>query len=311
MHHDTSPTSILVFVATRQEDAPCAAYVSVDGTVPGCLVAWDHHVSGEPINLDALPPHIDLEQIARAHGVERIEGLGTTWADADAVASGVAVLLGGPAALDAGVRDMLASASHWCDHLKPHPTIGGASDQRGRGLAEWIAHELQPDGAARFASTVWALVDRVRRGDALPSAEPNPEVEAGLARISSEGRLRQVCGVAVIDQRGLAPLPPLRVHGLHACPLSVVVHAHDDGGLRYVVGVNPHSEHPTDITVALSAVAEAEHAHGPPSLRATPGPGSENWGGRATVFGSPWNYGSRLAPDEVARIVAESLGMNR
>jgi hypothetical protein len=299
--------SVQLFVATQRENVPCAHYVSVDGTVPGCLVAWDHHVSGEPINLDALPRRIDLAAIARAHGVPRIEGIGTTWADADAVASAVAVLLGGPDALDPHTRDLLASASHWCDHLRAHPAIAPERDALGRGLSEWIARELRVEGDARFAHVVTQLCTTVRAGAPLPFAEPDPAVEAGLARILAEGRLRVVAGVAVVDQRDLPSLPPLRVHGLHAHPLTVVVQRHDDGRPRYVVGVNPHVPHPSDLSAALAAIAAAEHAHGPPALRATPGPGSENWGGRATVFGSPWNYGSRLDPDEVARLTARAL----
>lgn len=58
---------------------------------------------------------------------------------------------------------------------------------------------------------------------------------------------------------------------------------------------------------ALRALARAEHAHGPPALAPDPVPGAENWGGRATVFGSPWNYGSRLEPAEVAGIVERAL----
>lgn len=305
----TTSDLLLLFVATRAEDAPCRIYLSVDGTVPGSLLAWDHHVTGEPVNLDAVPGHIDLHALARERGVGAIEGLGTTWADADAVASAVAVLLGGPDTLEPEVRAQLASACHWCDHLKPHPSVAPDLDARGRRLADWIARQLAEDAAARFGPTVRTLEGLVRAGKPLPQAEPDPLVEVTLARITDEGRLTVVAGVAIADQRGLPPLPPLRVHGLHACPLTVVCHERDDGGLRYVVGVNPHVAHPTDITPALCAIAAAEFAHGSPALRAEPGPGSENWGGRATVFGSPWNYGSRLAPDEVALHVSAALGL--
>jgi hypothetical protein len=31
------------------------------------------------------------------------------------------------------------------------------------------------------------------------------------------------------------------------------------------------------------------------------------WGGRDTVFGSPWNYGSALKPEQVSKIVTHAL----
>jgi hypothetical protein len=301
--------ALRLFVATRVEDVPCRVYVSVDGTVPGCLVAWDHHVTGETVNLDALPGRIDLHALARERGAAAVEGIGTTSADADAVLSSVAVLLGGPDALDPEVRALLASASHWCDHLEPHPGVDPALDRHGRRLAEWIARELAANPALRFAPTVRDLEARIRSGRPLPEADADPTVDATVARIAREGRLTVVGGVAVVDQRGLRPLPPLRVHELHDRPVTVVCHEHGRGGLRYVVGVNPRVPHPVDLTPALRAVAAAEHAYGPPSLHHEPGPGSENWGGRATAFGSPWNYGSRLTPAEVASCVSVALGL--
>ena len=67
---------LTIFVATRREDVPagCERYLSVDGTVPGNTLRWDHHVTGHAINLDAMPERLD----ARSY-----DGVGTTLADAD------------------------------------------------------------------------------------------------------------------------------------------------------------------------------------------------------------------------------------
>ena len=79
-----TPLALPCFVATRREDVPVGLvrYVSVDGSVPGAAVTWDHHVTGECINLDAMPETFD------ACG---FDGVGTTLADLDAAASAVAV----------------------------------------------------------------------------------------------------------------------------------------------------------------------------------------------------------------------------
>src|SRR5512134_889990 len=104
---------LVVFVATRLEEVPagCTRYLSVDGSVPGHALRWDHHVTGERINLEAMPDVIDARDY---------DGVGTTLADADALASVVAVLLGGKERIPAGARGVLESASFWCDHLKAH-----------------------------------------------------------------------------------------------------------------------------------------------------------------------------------------------
>jgi hypothetical protein len=296
------------FVATRAEDAPCRHYVSVDGRVPGALLAWDHHVTGEPTNLDALPAMVDLGAVADAAGVSRVEGVGTTWADADAVLSAVVVVAGGTSRLAPGLVAVMRAASHWCDHLGPSPLVDEAANRAGERLARWIAFALRPQSARRFEPVVRELVAVVEAGGELPGADPDPAVAPLLKRIIDDGRLHLLPGGAWVDLRDLPPLPPLEVHGLHDRPFSVFVHRHASGGRRYVVGVNPTAAHPEDLAPALAAVAAAEFAHGPPARSAVPGPDAENWGGRAAAFGSPWNYGSRLTPEEVAALVAGALG---
>jgi hypothetical protein len=73
-----TPPPLTLFVATRREDIPAGVhrYASVDGSVPGAALVWDHHITGEPISLDALPATVSLANL---------DGLGTTLADTDAV----------------------------------------------------------------------------------------------------------------------------------------------------------------------------------------------------------------------------------
>ncbi len=89
--------------------------------------------------------------------------------------------------------------------------------------------------------------------------------------------------------------------------VTLFIHTHAAGGLRYVVGVNPHSLAIDDLRPALDALARAEFDEGPPVKGPVPGNDAENWGGRAAAFGSPWDFGSRLPPDTVARIIATAL----
>ncbi len=63
-----------IFIATRAEAVPreCRRFLSVDGSVPGYAVRWDHHATGEHINLDAMPERFDPSDY---------DGVGTTLAD--------------------------------------------------------------------------------------------------------------------------------------------------------------------------------------------------------------------------------------
>lgn len=296
---------LVIFVATRPEDVPpeCRRFLSVDGSVPGHAARFDHHVTGEPINLDALPPVIDPS---------RYDGVATTLADTDAVASVVAVLFGGPSALPPTVRAVLEAASHQCDHLAPHPAHDAETNRLGRGLLDWTAQRLggPPEQTSqRFAAVCREVADVVATGAPLPYDDSFERQRERARALVAAGRVREVAGVALVDTRGEPGLDPLALYEHVATPVGVFLSDHARGGRRYAVGVNPlRTPRPADLGPALQALAAAEYAHGDPARRAEPGPESENWGGRATVFGSPWNYGSRLTPDEVATITGRALG---
>ena len=300
---------LCVFVATRRADvpAPLAHYLSVDGSVPGSAVRWDHHVTGERINLEAMPPHVDAAEF---------DGVGTTLADADALASVVAVLLGGKARIPPPALELLESASYWCDHLRAHPDHTDEVNRLGRGLLDAIDHRLQGRGrrasGEAFAVLCREIAEGIARGETLPYLDTWPE-QVRRARALADAGALQLCGqIALVDLRGAPDIEPAAIYAEHPCPVAVHVERHDDGGPRYTVGLHPHLEAaPTDLREALWALARAEFACGPPALAAEPYPGNENWGGRARVFGSPWNYGSRLPPGTVVDIVAQALGLTR
>ncbi len=285
---------VQIFVATRLEDVPCEHYVSVDGSVPGAAVTWDHHQSGEPINLDAMPEHLILEGF---------DGIGTTMADTDAVASVVAALAGGKRALTPEVLRVLEAASYRCDHLAPLPGVEPDTDRLGWGLHSWISRALEE---GRAFSEVCLEVAAARP---LPFLEPEDALGSSGAP-SLEEHLDANGPVALADLRGRSAVSPGALYALHDCPVMVIVDDHPQGGRRYVVGVHPDVPHPDDLGSALRALAAAEFSHGPPARSSEPVPGAENWGGRRTVFGSPWNYGSRLATGEVRDLVATALKLD-
>jgi len=294
---------IPLFVATRPEDVPssCRHFLSVDGSVPGAAVTWDHHVTGEAINLDAMPECVDPSAF---------DGIGTTMADTDAVASVVAALFGGKANLPASARAVLAAASYRCDHLRPHPGCSEEVNELGRGLHGHVVRRLR-QGEGLFSTVCRELTDSIAAGQPLPFDTSGHDAQREAVRaLELAGRIRDDAPVALVDLRGREHVDPEALYERLSCPVAVVVEDHAAGGLRYTVGLNPTAHPPlSSVRSALVLIAGAEHAHGPPCRAPEPRPGSENWGGRETVFGSPWNYGSRLTPEEVVALVARGLSM--
>lgn len=295
--------ALAIFVATRFDQVPpgCERFISVDGTVPGASVVWDHHTTGEKINLDAMPQAIELAGV---------DGVGTTSADTDAVVSIAAVLLGGKARLPRGVLAILESACHVCDHLVPHPGHSEEDNRLGRGLHAALSRTLDPTAgipdqsqAVRAASL--DLAARIVDGLPLPFADHSDEPgRRAVEQLRTEGRTTIDDRVGVVDLRGMGPIDPADIYAAVDCRAAVFVENHAAGGLRYTVGVNPFAaDAPSTLAEVMRELARLEFEHGAPALGPEPVAGAENWGGRATVFGSPWNYGSRLEPGEVAGVV--------
>jgi hypothetical protein len=296
-----------IFVATRADMVPahCARFISVDGSVPGAAVTWDHHVTGEIINLDVIPAVVDASDM---------DGVGTTLADADAAASVVAVMFGGTGGVPRRALEVLAAASHRCDHLRPHPGLSDEVNELGRGLNGYLAERLRrhrADGtdSRGFENLCREVARCVAEGRELPFDTSMEDANAQRAEeLAAAGRIRVECGVGVADLRGAEDVSPEAVYGCLRAPLALFVFGHPGGGLRYTVGVNPsYVPGLRSVRPALQRLAREEFSHGPPALSPEPVPGAENWGGRETVFGSPWNYASRLPVDQVVRAVAESI----
>jgi hypothetical protein len=296
-----------IFTATRADQVPdtCHRVLSVDGAVPGALVTYDHHQTGERINLDALPPTIDLEMF---------DSVATTLADTDALASVVAVLAGGPAHLPSAARAVLEAASHRCDHLPAHPDHPAAIDRLGRGLDNYVGGALaacsSADRSATFARLCREVYGCVVSGTPLPTRE-EPHWGDSVAALVEAGGVTCEGGVLVVDLRRhrISSVRPDAWYALHpTCLAAIIADHHEDGGMRYTVGRNPLGGSTLDVRPILGALAAAEYTHGPPALGPEATPGNENWGGRREVGGSPWNYGSRLTLGTVVGIVRDGVG---
>ena len=257
------------FVVTAGAIVDCPRpVVGVDGPVVGADVCYDHHATGEVINLLAVPTH-----------VLRPRTLATTMLDADAVLSAALVLLrsGGEEDAIQAVWPTLFEAAHLCDHLVPSGRYP-AAERTGLGLYCWLKDRgfaSEGSRASVFRALTLAMVEAIREG-MLPfdlvylERLDRMEDEARAAIQKVVGRVTLLSPEAYVD--------PLALYRVVATDLSLIMVPREDGATGYHVGVHPRAYARIDLRPVLAALAARE-------------PG---WGGRANTGGSPLETGSRL-----------------
>ena len=309
-------TDIDFFVGDRiPDDADIPRpVVTVDGEVVGEDVAFDHHRTGEGVNLDSLP-------------TERIEigTIATSMIDTDSVVS-AAVLLArqrGQVPSDA-LWAALRAACYYCDHLVAPPGCDEQASRQGLGLHCWVKQMglawTEMDAWASGSVTVkdgWSrarpvrshrseLYRRLARAvDCAINIGVLPQDTAYLARLDAmrengrrqvvddDGRICMVSGDEYVD--------PLAMYAVTRAPVLVrrVVDDQTTPGhwtMRYTIGVSPHTTEDLDATVLARELARIE-----------PAPRDPSWGGRGNVIGSPRVGGTRLQPSQIWSAVDQWL----
>jgi hypothetical protein len=270
--------------------------IAVDGSVQGADVCFDHHASGEAVNLLAIPAT-----------VPRPGTLVTTMLDGDAVISAAVVLLRA-AGQEAPIRaawPVLHEASYYCDWLGASGEYVDAEaaglglhcwlKEHGFALGEilaWGARELRADEAGHmrptpsratqslvFGHLTRAVVTGVAMG-ALPrdlrylDRLPAMERDAQRAIVRVDGQVTVLAPTAYLD--------PVAYYRVVKTDLVVVTGPAPAGRWRYSIGVHPRAYARIDLGPLLDALARQE-------------PG---WGGRRNAGGAP-RVGSLLSLDDL------------
>jgi hypothetical protein len=280
--------------------------IGVDGPVRGADLCFDHHATGEPVNLLAVP------EVVPWPGT-----IATTSLDSDAVISAAVVLLRAGAEHGAvrAVWAPLYEAAHFCDHLIPsgrHPEAERAGlglhcwlKERGFARAEALARaagevredsrgQLRPAPSSGTKGTVFKeltleLLAAIRRGS-LPCDFRYLDRLAGMEEEARRG-VRQVDGrVTVLVLDGY--VDPLALYRVVDTDVVVVVGAQADGTWRYSIGVHPRAYGRVDLGPVFARLNARE-------------PG---WGGRSNAGGSPLGTGSRVSVDELVRLLNTEVG---
>ncbi len=292
------------FLIAREVPAGCARpAVGVDGPVKGCDALYDHHQTGDAVNLLTVPDR----PVAPSTVL-------TTMLDTDAIVSAAVVILRSSNQRDSEAVQahfpVLYEASHYCDLLIPsgqHESI----EEKGLALHCWLKEhgfkmgellawgsgEIYQNGAKWasrpssstqsriFCELTRAVVTGVRR-DAIPG---NLRYMEELDQMKSKVRaaVRFQCDrLALIEPNGY--IDPLALYAAIDVDVCISCAAIDTGDRhKYTVGAHPRAYHLYDLTRLAGALCAIE-------------PG---WGGRPTVIGSPLETGSELAPDDLVAII--------
>jgi len=262
--------------------------IGVDGPVQGADVCYDHHASGETVNLLAIPQTVPWPGT-----------VATTMVDGDAAISAAVVLVraAGEGEAVRTVWPVLYEAAHYCDHLIPSGVHPGA-EQAGLGLHCWLKDRgfRSLRSAASEPVPSWQTKSRVFQdlAVALVSAIRNGEMPSDFAYLERLDAFEAEVRNAIRGVHGdITVLQPLRyvdamaTYRVIETDLVLLVGGHATGGTSYTIGVHPRAYDRIDLRPALAALAARE-------------PG---WGGRRNAGGSPLQCGSRLTVEQVIDLV--------
>lgn len=266
-------------------DLQPAQVIFVDGSVAG-FKAYDHHLTGERINMDAMP----------ADFPELPEVIATTTIDTDAVCSAVALALGGEAKLPTQTARVFRMASHYCDYLEPHPDYLDVDDaglgfhcaMKSRLNEEYAIRRLEHssrDNAARsdvFQVLCADLIRTVETQEPLPNnTDYLNELHAMVDHVPDALEHQDDLVSVLSTKRYLDPLATYRV--IHT-PLQIIKTPFPDGLWKYSLGVRPSYYGQYDLRQVFPELSKQD-------------PG---WGGREIAGGSPWKGTIMTTADVVA-----------
>jgi hypothetical protein len=306
--------------------------IGVDGTVPGAQNLYDelydhHRTGGADIQLDEMDGYHGLDSDSLGGNFSDIAVV-TTSVDADAIVAAYRLTYE-YTQLNQG-QDLLRSIAYDCDHLAVPESLSEYADKAAQVVAalkeeanllakklnmpddrrQWTIEDKEKFGSLAFEQGV-NLIFELLSGEwdyRLPANKYWQEVEKITQQIKKENRIRKYRNHLIFDGRGISGYIDPRCFYRNLTsedsekvnPIAVFVFDHSLGGQKYTIGVIPlHKDRCcVDLTkTVFSALNEAEKQINPES---------QDWGGRATVGGSPFNNPSLLTPEQVIDMIQVS-----
>jgi hypothetical protein len=257
----------------------------VDGSLKG-YKAYDHHITGEKINLDAMPPLIE----------NRPNIVATTQIDSDAICSAVVAYFGGERNIKKTYIDIFRCASMFCDYLIPNENFDQETNQKGLGFHLYLKEKgftlskKYPEVGFNERSEVFStLCDDII--EVIKNNKKLPNDTSYLNRIMEQQRLAKTYIVYEDDLITVLLaktfIDPIASYKIVKTPILVVSSEIDNGLYKHSIGVNPKYYDKYNIKKLLTLL-DKEY--------------EEGWGGRNIAGGGPFN-GSELSIDELVKII--------
>ncbi|MBT7736644.1 hypothetical protein HN709_03065 [Candidatus Peregrinibacteria bacterium] len=309
--------------------------IEVDGKVKSThgrvLAVYDHHRSGERINLDAVPGLVDESMLAMT------DELAASGLDTDFVVSAVVVRMGGKDKVNERDLRILEAASEWCDLLVSDETDQLIKDaglslhfhMKNRGFSRMKElceqkGELNPlnsrptpsdETMTQIANELADELEKSIRGDRL---EEGMQAQDYLAKKDStceswtERNVRNDELLALTIAEKGEYFDPLFITELVKGKLRIdaVRQGPDEDGrelFHYVIGLVPAFNEELDLRLLIEKMNEADPVVQIQIQQGIEEANFRGWGGRSVAFGSPHGIRSALRPEEVAQIIEENI----
>lgn len=304
--------------------------IGVDGTVPDAVELYDelydhHRKHGADIQIDEILGTLKSWTLARKNAII------TTMVDADAIVAAYYIWsqLYQQEFLDAQL-ELLKAISYDCDHLNVPSNLSQYATEAAMIVAalkessndlpnklglksnrkEWSVEDKELYASTAFEQGV-KLIDTLLNSnwDYQKIAQPYWEkLENHVLQIIKEHRISIYRNCLIFDSKGLNTYVDPRCwiiassrlgyHPDEAITLTVrdIFQNNEYKGISYTLGTFPLHPHQKkwDYTDKFKHLTELEKSRNP---------NSGEWGGRATVGGSPWNNPSMLLPVEIINTI--------
>lgn len=247
----------------------------VDGYLEGYNF-YDHHITGEKINLDAIPPL--LKVLPKVVATNQI--------DTDSICSAVVVFFGGENNISEYYRGILRTASTYCDYLISNENFDEKTNNKGLGLHFYMKKKgfnmlkrfdpvTSKERSIVFTKLSREVIEHIEKGKELPNDTSYLDRLNFHIKMAKESIIHNDRLVTVISSYDF--IDPIASYKVVDTPLLVLQSYISNDLYKYSIGVNPIYYDRYNITNLLTYINKHYE---------------EGWGGRSVAGGSPYSGSS-------------------
>lgn len=256
----------------------------VDGNLKG-YKAYDHHLTGDKINLDTIPPKVDCPKI-----------VATTQLDTDAICSAVVVYFGGVSNINNKYISIFRTASHYCDYLIPDENSSTETNQKGLGLHLALKEKgfnllnryndiTNKERSEVFTKLSYGIINIIKQSQELPNDTSYLCRIQSQIQIAKESIIYEDELITVIESINF--IDPIASYQVIKTPLLISKTCIGENLYKYSIGVNPKFYNQFNIKYLFSYINDNYE---------------KGWGGRNIAGGCPFS-GTTMPLEKLIKII--------